>query len=125
MKVGTNDILDCDYLERCKRAVRTPLYWSLDEKTRIAGCYMLRDVVEELIEAEGVETFKGFIREVIEEGRQSFLVRMREQLVPGVYRAPVFIDYQFAAEPSLPKRAAVDGVMHSPMEVTVRSSGKL
>jgi N-methylhydantoinase B/acetone carboxylase alpha subunit len=125
MKCGSNDTLFRDYVDRCRRAVRTPLYWSLDEKTRIAGCHMLRDVVLELIESEGIETYKRFIREVIEEGRQSFLERMREQLVPGVYRAPVFIDYQLAAEPSLPRHAARDGVLHSPMEVTIRPSGKL
>jgi N-methylhydantoinase B/acetone carboxylase alpha subunit len=125
MKCGTNDTLYRDYVERCRRAVRTPLYWSLDEKTRIAGCHMVRDVVLEMVETEGADTYKQFIYEVIEEGRRSFHERMREQLVPGVYRAPVFIDYQFEGESSLPVDAAVDGVLHSPMELTIHSSGKL
>lgn len=125
MKVGTNDELHRDYVERCKRMTRTPLYWTLDEKTRIAGCHMIRDLVLELVAAEGADVYKAFVREVIEEGRRSFLHRTREQLIPGVYRAPVFIDYQFGEERGLPLEAARDGVLHAPVEMTVRGDGHL
>lgn len=125
MKVGADDELFKDYVERCKHMVRTPLYWTLDEKTRVAGCHMMRDLVLDLIAAEGVDAYKSFIREVIEEGRRSFLHRTREQLVPGVYRAPVFIDYQFEGETGLPEHAANDGVLHAPLEAQVTAEGRL
>ncbi|MGD9734391.1 MAG: hydantoinase B/oxoprolinase family protein [Solirubrobacterales bacterium] len=125
MKVGAGDELFRDYVERCRRMVRTPLYWTLDEKTRVAGCHMLRDLVLELVEAEGADAYKAFVREVIEEGRRSFLHRTREQLVPGVYRAPVFIDYQFDGVRGLPEQAARDGVLHAPVEARVAVDGRL
>ena len=52
------------------RAPRTPMYWTLDEKTRLAGCHMIREAVERVILEEGVDTYKQFIREVIEDGRR-------------------------------------------------------
>lgn len=125
MRCGENDTLFRDYVERCQKAVRTPFFWKLDEKTRITGCHMIRDLVLELISAEGIETYKRLIREAVEEGRRALLERVREQLVPGTYRAPAFIDYQFAQERSLPPEAAVDGLMHAPMQLTVRPDGKL
>jgi len=125
MRCGENDVLFRDYVERCKRAVRTPLFWTLNEKTRLAGCHQIRSCVLELIKSEGIDTYKRFIREAIEEERRSFHNRVREQLIPGTYRAPSFIDYQFSSESSLPPEAAKDAILHAPMEVTVRPEGKL
>lgn len=125
MRCGENDVLFRDYVERCRRGVRTPLFWTLNEKTRLAGCHQIRSLVEELIRAEGIDTYKRFIREAIEEERRNFRARVREQLVPGIYRAPAFIDYQFAAEATLPPEAAKDGLFHSPLTVHVRPEGKL
>ena len=31
----------------------------LDERTRLAGCHMIRDAVERLVLEEGVDTIKG------------------------------------------------------------------
>ena len=64
------------------------MYWTLDEKTRLAGCHMIRDAVERVILEEGIDTYKRFMREVIEDGRRSFKSRLREMTVPGRYRAP-------------------------------------
>ncbi|MBS1881455.1 MAG: hydantoinase B/oxoprolinase family protein [Actinobacteria bacterium] len=125
MKVGKNDELFQDYVARCKRMTRTPLYWTLDEKTRVAGCHMMRKLVLELVASEGADVYKQFVREVIEEGRRSFRHRTREQLIPGVYRSPVFIDYQFDGERSLPEQAAGDGVLHAPVEARVQADGQL
>jgi N-methylhydantoinase B/oxoprolinase/acetone carboxylase alpha subunit len=125
MKVGARDELFRDHVERCRRMTRTPLYWTLDEKTRLAGCHMIRDLVVELVAAEGVDVYKAFVREVIEEGRRSFEHRVREQLVPGTYRVPVFLDYQFAGVRGLPEEAARDGVLHAPLEARIGAEGRL
>jgi len=125
MKCGQNDTLFRDYQERCVRAVRTPLFWTLDEKTRLTGCHMIRRAVQDIVRALGIDIYKQFIREVIEEGRCSLLGRVREQLVPGTYQTAAFIDYQFAGETSLPEEAAVDGLLHAPLEMTVMPDGKL
>ena len=76
------------------------MYWTLDEKTRLAGCHMIREAVERVILEEGIDTYKRFIREVIEDGRRSFQSRVREMTVPGRYRAPAF------TEPDVRQRGA-------------------
>ena len=51
---------------------------------------MIREAVERVILEEGVDTYKQFVREVIEDGRRSFQSRVREMTVPGRYRSPAF-----------------------------------
>lgn len=125
LKCGANDTLFRDHVQRCDKATRTPMYWKLDERARIAGCHMIRRTVEQTIEEVGVDTYKAFIREVIEEGRLAFLARMRQLTIPGRYRAPAFSEYAFSEETRLPMRARVDRVMHAPMEVNIDRDGTL
>lgn len=90
--VGDNDEFYPSYLQRCRENVRAEMYWVLDEKTRLAGCQMVREQVLRTIDEVGLDTYKQFIREAIEEGRRSFLARSKQMLVPGVYEAPSFTD---------------------------------
>jgi N-methylhydantoinase B/acetone carboxylase alpha subunit len=123
LKCGARDTLFRDHELRCEKATRTPMFWKLDERARIAGCHMIRKTVEGIIEEVGIETYKGFIREVIEEGRRSFLNRMKEMTIPGRYRAPAFTEYSFSEETRLPRRARVDKMMHAPLEITIHGDG--
>jgi N-methylhydantoinase B len=123
MKIGEGDELARWHLERCRKQTRAPMYYLLDERTRLAGCHMIREAVERVILAEGVERFKRFSREVIEEGRRSFKSRIREMTVPGRYRSPAFFDVTFADKPELPARARRDFMMHSPFEVRIGGDG--
>jgi acetone carboxylase alpha subunit len=59
-KTGVNDEPLRDWLHESQRSVRTPKYWILDEKTRIAGCHMIRELVEEVIRADGLEAYEKF-----------------------------------------------------------------
>ncbi|MBS1843299.1 MAG: hydantoinase B/oxoprolinase family protein [Actinobacteria bacterium] len=119
MKIGENDELYRWHLERCKLRVRTPESYILDERTRLAGCHMMRDTVERLVGEVGPDLYKGFIREVIEEGRRSFKSRLRQMTVPGRYRSPSFADVSFAEQDQLPKRAQRDFIMHTPFEIRI------
>jgi len=123
VKCGANDTLFQDHVRRCETAVRTPMYWKLDERCRIAGCHMIRDTVERVIAEEGIDTFKQFIREVIEEGRRSFRNRVKEMLVPGIYRAPAFFDMRFADDPNWPVSARRNLLVHGAVELRVGSEG--
>ena len=124
-KVGSNNRLHRDYLLRCQTSVRLPFYWMLDQQTRIAGDQMIRDAVYRVIEEEGIETYKRFIREVIEEGRRSFIQRVKELTIPGKYFVPSFIDVTFGGEKHrLPDYAAKDTLMHAPLAITIGSEGE-
>ncbi|MBI5503931.1 MAG: hydantoinase B/oxoprolinase family protein [Deltaproteobacteria bacterium] len=126
MKVGTNDRLHRDYLARSQTAVRMPFYWMLDEKCRISGDHIIRQTVLQLIADEGIETYKRFIREVIEDTRRGFVEHVRTMLVPGVYRSPAFADVpQEVDKGKLPDFAARDSLMHSPMKITIHADSLL
>jgi N-methylhydantoinase B len=122
-KIGSNDELWRDHVLAGLKGTRTPMYWTLDEKTRLAGCHMIREAVERVILEEGVQTYKRFMREVIEDGRRSFISRLRELTVPGRYRAAAFTDLPFAKEQQLPSYARKDTMMHAPVELRITRDG--
>ena len=123
MKIGEGDELAQWHLLRCQKQTRAPMYWMLDERTRLAGCHMIREAVERVILEEGIDRYKRFIREVIEEGRRSFKARIREMTVPGRYRSAAFMDVTFADKEQLPARARRDFLMHAPFEVRIGGDG--
>jgi len=123
MKIGEHDELARWHLERCSKRTRASVYYLLDERTRLAGCHMVRQAVERVLLEEGAERFKAFSREVIEEGRRSFKARIREMTVPGRYRSPAGFDAEFADKVQLPARARRDVIMHSPFEVRIGGDG--
>lgn len=123
-KVGSKDRLHRDYELRCHTAVRTPMYWLLDQRCRISGCQMIRDAVHRVIEEEGIDTYKRFIREVIEDGRRAFVRRVKEMTIPGTYEVPSFMDVSFAGDADrLPEHAAKDSLMHAPMSISIDGDG--
>jgi N-methylhydantoinase B/acetone carboxylase alpha subunit len=123
MKIGEDDELAQWHLTRCQKQTRAPMYYLLDERTRLAGCHMIREAVERVILEEGIERLKQFSREVIEEGRRSFKSRIAEMTVPGRYRAVSFMDNTYADKVQLPARARRDFVMHAPFEVRIGGDG--
>lgn len=120
-KTGANDESFKDWLHESQRSVRTPKYWILDERTRIAGCHMIRTLVEEVIQQEGIDNYMRFINEVIEEGRRGLVSRIKSTTIPGVYRKVAFVDVPYKHEDIgvCSEFAKLDTIMHSPVEITI------
>ena len=125
-KTGINDEPLRDWLHESQRSVRTPKYWILDERTRIAGCHMIRDLVEEVIRADGIEAYEKFAYEVIEEGRRGLMSRIKAMTLPGKYRKVSFVDVPYKHEDVQVSNAfaKLDSIMHSPCEMTIKPDGK-
>ncbi|NMG53277.1 hydantoinase B/oxoprolinase family protein [Aromatoleum aromaticum] len=125
-KTGVNDEPLRDWLHESQRSVRTPKYWILDEKTRIAGCHMIRELVEEVIRADGLDAYEKFGFEVIEEGRRGLMSRVKAMTLPGKYRKVSFVDVPFKHEDVQVSNAfaKLDSIMHSPVEMTIKPDGK-
>ena len=121
-KIGSNDKIWRDHMIGAKKSVRTPMYWELDEKCRLAGNLMIRDAVYEFIKKEGIKYYKTFMREAIEEGRRIVLERVKERLIPGRYRAASFMDLPMKDQAWVPI-ARVDKVANHPMEMIVKEDG--
>lgn len=122
-KIGKDDTLLKDWVIESQRSVRTTKYWLLDERTRIAGCHMIRDLVLDIIKEEGVDTYKHFIREVIEDGRRGFVNQVKTLLIPGKYRQVSFVDVPYESL-DVPPYARINTIMHAPTELTVHKDGK-
>src|ERR1700742_175912 len=95
-KTGEPDTIAQWHPKRCSMQSRAPGLYLLDERTRLAGCHMIRDAVERLVLEEGADPFKQFMREAIEDGRRDFKSRVRGLLVPGRYRAAGVSGAQYA-----------------------------
>lgn len=121
-KTGVNDTPLRDWLHESQRNVRTPKYWILDEKTRIAGCHMIRDLVEETVREEGIEAYEKFASEVIEDGRRGLTSRIKAMTIPGKIRTVAFVDVPYSHEDVVVPSpfAKVDTIMHAPCEITVK-----
>jgi len=124
-KIGMNDTLSRDWLHESQRMVRTTRYWMLDERTRIAGCHMIRKLVEDVIESEGIEAYWKFAYEAVEHGRQGLQARIKAMTIPGVYRQTAFVDVPYDHEDVLVPSdfAKVNTIMHTPSEMTIRADG--
>ena len=53
MKIGENDTIAAWHTKRVSMQSRAPGLYLLDERTRLAGCHMIRDAVERLVLEEG------------------------------------------------------------------------
>ncbi len=122
-KIGSNDTLSRDWLIESQRSVRTKKYWLLDERTRIAGCHMIRDLVLDIVKEEGIGTYKQFVREVIEDGRRGFINQIKTLLIPGRYRQASFVDVPYE-NLDVPPFARVNTIMHAPTEMIIHKDGK-
>lgn len=124
-KVGANDELFRDWLHESQRSVRTTRYWMLDERTRVAGCHMIRDLVEEVIAEDGIDAYWKFAYEAVEHGRIGLQNRIKAMTIPGKYRQVGFVDVPYAHEDvHVPSTfAKVNTIMHTPSEMTIRPDG--
>ena len=124
MKIGERDTIAQWHTKRCSMQSRAPGLYLLDERTRLAGCHMIRDAVERLVLEEGGDPFKQFMREAIEDGRRDFKSRVRGLLVPGRYRSAGFTEAKYANKQNLPKRAQRDLIIHGAYEAVVDQDGR-
>ena len=123
-KIGDSDKVYKIHRKRSMASVRTPMYWDLDEKARVAGCHMIRSAVERIINEEGIDYYRRFVREVVEEGRRIFRARVRERLIPGHYQAASFSEVAFVETPEgKTERQREDMLMHAPISLVVGPEG--
>ena len=122
-KTGVNDTPLRDWLHESQRNVRTVKYWILDEKTRIAGTHMIREMVQETIAEEGVDAWEQFALEVIEDGRRGLTSRIKAMCIPGKVKTVAFVDVPYThPDVNVPSPfAKIDTIMHAPCAITVKA----
>jgi acetone carboxylase, alpha subunit len=124
-KIGSNDDLRRDYLIRCEKNLRMPIYWILDEKAKVSACQEVREKVLEMIERFGVDYYLRATREFIEENRRGHLERVKTTLVPGTYRGVSHYASLYEGQPGVLVKAAVDLLYALPLEMIVDADGRM
>lgn len=124
-KIGQNDRIRRDYIIRCERNLRMPIYWVLDEKAKVAACLEMREQVKALIGEIGPKKYLRYCREFIEEGRRMQLARTRQLAVPGKYRSHAFYGHVTRGKPGFQPLGDPDWLYAIPMELEIGLDGKM
>ncbi|MDW9458928.1 5-oxoprolinase [Sinorhizobium meliloti] len=124
-KIGENDEIRRDYVIRCERNLRMPMYWVLDEKAKVAACIDMRESVKQLIDEVGLEYWQRLSKEFIEEGRRAQLARTRQLTVPGIYRGHTFYGHVTEGKPGFQPLADPNWLYNIPIEMEITSEGKI
>ncbi|BCH06004.1 5-oxoprolinase [Mesorhizobium sp. 131-3-5] len=124
-KVGENDEIRRDYVIRCERNLRMPIYWVLDEKAKVASCIDMRESVKALIDEIGLDYWMQVSKEFIEEGRRAQLARTRQLTVPGIYRGHTFYGHVTAGKPGYQPLGDPDWLYNMPIEMEITTDGKI
>ncbi|MDW9428267.1 5-oxoprolinase [Sinorhizobium meliloti] len=124
-KIGENDEIRRDYVIRCERNLRMPIYWVLDEKAKVAACIDMRESVKQLIDEVGLEYWQRLSKEFIEEGRRAQLARTRQLTVPGIYRGHTFYGHVTEGKPGFQPLADPNWLYNIPTEMEITSEGKI
>lgn len=124
-KIGENDRIRRDYVIRCERNLRMPIYWVLDEKAKVAACLEIRSRVRDLVEEVGIGYFRLLVKELIEEGRRTQLARTRQLTVPGVYRGHAFYGHVTKGKPGFQPLSDPDWLYCIPLKMEIALNGKI
>ncbi len=124
-KIGLNDKIRRDYVIRCERNLRMPIYWILDEQAKVAACFSMRERVLELIEEIGVDFYQKITKEFIEEGRRTQLARVRQLTVPGTYKSNTFYGHVTKGKPGFQPLGDPDWLYSIPMKMDIQLDGKI
>jgi len=124
-KIGENDEIRRDYVIRCERNLRMPIYWVLDEKAKVAACIDMRESVKQLIDEVGLEYWQRLSKEFIEEARRAQLARTRQLTVPGIYRGHTFYGHVTEGKPGFQPLADPNWLYNIPIEMEITSEGKI
>jgi acetone carboxylase alpha subunit len=124
-KVGVNDELRRDYLIRCERNLRMPIYWVLDEKAKVAACIEMRENVRRLVGEIGLDYWSRVSKEFIEEGRRAQLARTRQLTVPGRYRGHSFYGHVTEGKPGFQPLGDPNWLYNIPVEMEISTDGRI
>jgi acetone carboxylase alpha subunit len=123
-KVCENDELRPDWVIDIQNNIRLASHWLLDDKARINGNVYIREEVKKIIDEFGLVYFQHAMRELVEEGRQHHLARVKQKMIPGRYRRPSFGDLLLKGNRGIPPYADRDYILHIPNEVFIEPSGR-
>lgn len=124
-KVGENDNFRKDYFMRLNMNLRNSNWWILDDKAKLSGCIMVREAIRKIIDEFGLEYYQQATRELIEEGHQNFLKRVKTTLIPGTYRGVTMPVHKRSHVPFVHPLAKNDFVDLVETQVRISHSGNI
>lgn len=122
IRVGENWELNRNLERIVERGTRSPQWWLLDERAKVAGIRIIHDGILELIKDFGLEFFMKAIYEHIEDTRRATVKKLTTTLFPGRYRTMVLFDVPYKNQPV---RYQQDHLIMIRVEMTVKPDGRL
>jgi len=124
-KVGENDRFYSGYVRRIQMNTRNPVWWIMDDRSKLAGCIMVREAVRRLIDEVGLDYYLQAVKEIIEEARLNFLARVKRTLVPGRYMGVNVGAFKFKDVPFQHPLGKKDTANITPIEVHIKDDGRI
>jgi acetone carboxylase alpha subunit len=124
-KIGEKDVIRADYLNRLRMNLRVPDWWIMDTKCKVAGMMMVRDALDKMFDEFGIDFYRQATRELIEEGRRSFLNQVKRSTVPGRYKSINHLVFRLADQNYVHPFGQKDMGQITPIEFTVDGSGAI
>ena len=121
IRVGENWELNLNLERIVERGTRSPQWWLLDQRAKLAGIRIIHDIVLELIEEYGIEFYLGAIYEYIEDTRLAAVKKLTTTLFPGKYKTMVPLDVAYKNQPV---RYAMDHLILIVVEMEVTPDGQ-
>jgi acetone carboxylase, alpha subunit len=125
MKVGEDFIYHQWFDWLWRRRTRTPDFNILDEKARGAGCLILRQKIQEIIEEFGLPYFQEAINELIEFARRQAQERFKDYFFPGIYRSAYFSPVLYKDYLPMFPESDKNWLLHFPQTFVVKPEGSI
>ncbi|RLG53119.1 MAG: hypothetical protein DRO00_04675 [Thermoproteota archaeon] len=123
-KIGTDYKLRKDFEWRVRFQLRNPDMFLLSRRAALAAIKTVHDEIINAIDEFGLDKFRQFIREVIEESRREQISRVKTRTVPGRARNVFVGEYYLKDLPILPYHR-MDMIRIVPMDVIIQEDGKI
>lgn len=124
-KVGANDRLYPWYEKRVTSRTRMPDWVMADARARLAGSFVIRERILDLIEKYGVDYYKQVTREYIEDSRRYSMRRLKTQTVPGRLRKSNFKDLAMKGKRVILPSQDIDCLFNLPLEINIGADAKM
>lgn len=125
MKVGENYTPSRWWEQLWKSRTRASVFNILDDKMRLAGCFIIAEGIKEIVKEFGIDYFKRACRDVIEETRRVVQETVKMCCVPGKFEGASFRVVKYKGLSKLWPHADKDYLLHTRLTLHIDSKGKI
>ncbi len=124
-RIGSNDKLNRDFEFKIENSLDMHDIFLLDRKGAIAANIKVREEMKNMIDEFGIDYFKDGMKELIEDERRNQIARIKQRMIPGIYRSMVPAEFPMAKQPVAWVPAKKDTIRAIPIRMDVTLDGHI